>query len=104
MSEKAYKVVSQEDGQYVSAVERLFRVTYPIGQWAENPEKCGAGLFVFETYMDAERFRNSSTHLSILSIFECEIERMKEQLSKTWLEFPIGTILASRVKLINKIA
>lgn len=109
-----YKVVrvSHRDG-LVSARQDRYRTIYRLNEWVEPPLK-GSKLFVFSDARNAREFAFLEE-----KIYECEIEgeetpttvaRDSLWISDFWsggvvpfMPAPIGTILASRVKLIREV-
>jgi len=102
----------------------LAKVTYTEGEWADAPvwlAERGYHLLVFGSYADAKAFIfRSSCNPSPFRIWECEVEGLAKELppiccltsladgvirinSDLGAGWPIGTLMARRVKLLRLI-
>lgn len=105
----AYKVVTVEDGKYVSAITQMSAVEYKVGKWTLPPEQRSDKwmtypfLFVFKTLRDAEEFSNACNGvMQETRVFKCEIEPF-EAPHRDNILWPVGTLFAKRVKLLEEV-
>lgn len=83
-------------------------VTYGAGSWAKPQLNCGP-LSVFKSVEAAKSFMNDYFLSSRLEIWKCEY--IRSHYTKLWTPFrrsppqlvPVGTVLADKVKLIEKV-
>lgn len=118
-----YKITTEIAGGQVSFIifNSKAEVQYQIGEWAEAPDwlaKKGYGLFVFDSLKNAMDFLGKLGDPSRSKMWRCEIEGRYEKLPPNltldginrgvlvpaeFKDFPKGTVMAKRVKLIRQI-
>ena len=120
-----YKVVmvNEGTGEYTSCANQLYPVKYKIGEWSEPQENCGP-LALFSNKDNLYEFMRKKLNDDYeYRIFECKY--ILSERKKLWfqyndkqvpniqptifgwmidsLEFPQGTILADKIKLIAQV-